>query len=160
MKPVTRAWLELHIAVVLFGFTAILGKLIELDAVVLVWWRVFFTALSLLFLIQIRHVFFEMPRRVILRFMGVGVLVGLHWVTFFAAIHWSNASVCLVAMATASLFTAVLEPLLLRQKVKWFEIMLGTAIIPGLFLIADNVALSMHLGLGVGLISAFLMALF
>ena len=160
MSPTSRAYLELHAAVILFGFTAILGKLIELDATVLVWWRVFFTSVSLLFLINVGKLFRELPLKTILQFVGIGILVALHWVTFFAAIHIANASICLVAIATGALFTAFLEPLVMKQKIKWYEIALGLFVIPGLALIVDSTELSMQAGIWIGLLSAFLMSLF
>jgi drug/metabolite transporter (DMT)-like permease len=160
MNPVSKAYLELHAAVLLFGFTAILGKLIELDATVLVWWRVFFTSISLLFLINVRRLFRELPLKTILQFIGIGILVGLHWVTFFAAIHLSNASICLVTMATGALFTSILEPFMMKKKVKWYEILLGLLVIPGLMLVVDSTEISMQMGIWMGLLSAILMSIF
>jgi drug/metabolite transporter (DMT)-like permease len=160
MNSTSKAYLELHAAVFLFGFTAILGKLIELDATVLVWWRVFFTSISLLFLVNVGKIFRELPLKVILQFVGIGVLVALHWVTFFAAIHISNASICLVALATGAFFTAILEPLILGGKVKWYEILLGLLVVPGLVLIVDSTELSMQMGIWVGMLSALLMSIF
>jgi drug/metabolite transporter (DMT)-like permease len=160
MKDVTRAYIELHIAVFLFGFTAILGDLIQLTALSLVWWRVLITSISLLLLIRVRKMFREMPRADVRRFMGIGVLVGLHWICFYGAIKLSNASIALIAMATTSFFTSFLEPLVLRQRVKWFEIALGVLIIPGMVLIVNSTALSKLSGLWLGLLAAALAALF
>ena len=160
MKPERRSYLELHIAVLLFGFTAILGDLIQLPALVIVWWRVLLTSLSLLLLIRVGRLFRGIPPATLLRFMGIGVLVGLHWLTFFGAIKLSNASTTLVAMATASFFTAVLEPLLLGQRMKGYELFLGLLIIPGMALIVDGLDASMLGGLALGMMSALLAALF
>ena len=82
MQEEKRAYLELHIAVFLFGFTAILGDLIQLSALVMVWWRVLITSASLLLLIRVGRVMEAFTRAQILRFMGIGVLVALHWVAF------------------------------------------------------------------------------
>lgn len=160
MNPTKRAYLELHTAVFLFGFTAILGQLIELSAVVIVWWRVLITSLSLLLVINLFKLVKQMPRSLLLKFMGVGVIVGLHWVTFYGSVKLSNASICLVCFATTSLFTSVLEPLILNQKIKWFEVALGFLIVPGMLLIVNGIEWSMMLGMGVGIISAFLASLF
>ncbi len=160
MNPTSRAYLELHFATVLFGFTAVLGKLIQLDATVLVWWRVLFTSVSLLFLIKVGKLFRELPLKTILQFVGIGILVALHWITFFLSIHLANASICLVALATGAIFTAFLEPMLMNQKIKWYEIALGLLIVPGLMMIVDSTELSMQLGLWIGLLSAFFMSLF
>lgn len=160
MKDTTRAYIELHIAVFLFGFTAILGDLIQLSAISLVWWRVLLTSLSLLLLIQVGTLFREMPKADMRRFMGIGLLVGLHWICFYGAIKLSNASIALIAMATTSFFTSLLEPFLLRQRVKWVEIGLGILIIPGMILIANSTEFSKLTGLGIGLLAAMLAALF
>ena len=160
MKATNRAYLELHIAVFLFGFTAILGDLIQLSALALVWWRVLFTSVSLLFLIKARVLFRELPRRTLLAFMGIGILVAWHWLCFYGAIKWSNASIALVAMATTSFFTSLLEPLIMRQRLKWYELALGVFIIPGMLLIVNGIKMAMLDGLYLGLGAALLAALF
>ena len=86
MKPEQRAYLELHFAVLLFGLTALLGGLIELSAVNIVWWRVLLTSISLIFLIRISEIRKKLPPKTILAIMGIGVIVGLHWVTFYGSI--------------------------------------------------------------------------
>lgn len=156
----TRAYLELHLAVLLFGLTAILGDLIQLSALIMVWWRMLLASISLLFLIRFGRKLRGIPRRQMGIYMGIGVLVALHWLCFFGAIKLSNASITLVCMATASFFTAVLEPLLMRQKFKAEELLLGLLIIPGMILIVRSTDLSMVAGIWVGLLSAFLAALF
>lgn len=160
MKPEQRAYLELHIAVLLFGFTAILGDLIQLSALVMVWWRMLITSLSLLFLVRMGRQLRSMPRDLVLKFMGIGVLVALHWVCFFGAIKLSNASITLVCMATTSLFTAFFEPILLKQRIKSVEILLGALIIPGMALVVHSTGADMMAGILVGLLSALLAALF
>jgi len=160
VNDVTKAYIKLHIAVLLFGFTAILGDLISLSALSLVWWRVFLTSISLLFLIQFGRNLKLLPRRLILQYMGIGVLVALHWITFFGAIKYSNASICLVCMATTSFFTAFLEPAILKQKIKGYEILLGLLIVPGMMLVVNNIDYALMVGVWSGLISAFLAALF
>ena len=156
----TKAYIELHIAVLLFGFTAILGDLIQLSAVVMVWWRMLITCISLLFLVKISTILHRIPRKTLLKFMGVGALVAIHWLCFFGAIKLSNASITLVCMATTSFFTACIEPLFLKQKMKWYEVGLGIMIIPGMALIVHSTDVTMYTGIVVGLISALLAALF
>jgi len=160
MKPETRSYLELHTAVFLFGFTAILGDLIQLTALSIVWWRVFLTSLSLLFFIRLGRLFRELPRRTTFQYMGIGVLVAIHWVAFYGAIKLANASIALVAMATTSFFTSLLEPLIMRQGVKWYEIALGLLMIPGMTLIVNSTELDLLGGLWVGLLAALLASLF
>lgn len=160
MNPTRRAYFELHIAVFLFGFTAILGKIISVPETVLVWWRVFFTTISLLFLVDVARLYRTLPRKTFFQFLSIGILVAIHWVTFFGAAKYANVSVCLICMATASFFTALLEPLIMKQKVKWFELGLGLLIIPGMMLVIKNTEDFMFIGIVMGLISAFLAALF
>ncbi len=160
MNAEQRAYLELHIAVFLYGLTAILGDLIELSALSLVWWRVLITSISLVFLIRLRKMFRELPLKIILQFMGIGVLVALHWVCFYGAIKLANASISLICMATTSFFTALLEPLIMKSRIKGYELVLGIMIIPGMFLIVNGTEFAMMNGIWVGLISAFLAALF
>ena len=160
MKPTQRAYLELHLAVFLFGFTAILGKLITLSALVMVWWRVLITCISLFFLIQFGKKLKEIPRKLILKYMGIGIIVAVHWICFFGSAKMANASVALVCMATASFFTAFLEPLFFKTKIQFYEILLAVMVIPGMVLIVNNLDADMNLGIIVGLISAFLASLF
>jgi drug/metabolite transporter (DMT)-like permease len=155
-----KAYTELHIAVLLFGLTAILGDLIEMSAMMIVWWRVVITCISLLFFVKAANIIRDIPPRLILQFMGIGVLVALHWLTFYEAIKMANASIVLVCLATSSFFTAVLEPFVMNQKVKWYEIILGLLVIPGMVLIVNSTDISMMTGFWIGLLSAFIAALF
>ncbi|TXB67937.1 DMT family transporter [Phaeodactylibacter luteus] len=160
MQAEKRAYLELHIAVFLFGFTAILGDLIQLSALVMVWWRVLITSFSLLFLIRAGKALRKMPRPLLYRFMGIGVIVALHWVAFYGAIKLSNASITLICMATTSFFTSLLEPFIMKQRIRWYEMLLGLVIIPGMALIVNSTEATMNTGILVGLLSAFLAAFF
>jgi len=160
MNKINKSYLELHIAVFLFGFTAILGDLISLTATNLVWWRVLITSLSFFFLTPIVKNLRTIPRKLIWTYAGIGVLVAIHWITFFASVKYSNASICLVCMATGSFFTALVEPLVTKEKWKMLQIGLGMLIVPGMIMIVKNLEGGMMLGVGLGLISAFLAATF
>ena len=160
MEPVKRAYLELHIAVFLFGFTAILGDLISLPATTLVWWRVLITCISFFFFVPIIKNLRKIPKRLIWTYGFIGVLVAVHWITFFGAIKYANASVCLVCMATTSFFTSILEPIILRTKIQKYQLLLGLMIIPGMALVVSNLQVDMLVGVLLGLTSAFLASLF
>lgn len=161
MTEIKKAYLQLHVAVFLWGFTAILGALIQLPALTLVWWRVLLTSLSLLFFMPVWKLFRGgMPVKNLLQFAFVGVLTGLHWLAFYGAIKLANASISLICMATTAFFTALVEPLLLRTKVKLHEVFLGMLIVPGMALIMENVEVSMRAGVWVGLAAAMLAAIF
>jgi drug/metabolite transporter (DMT)-like permease len=154
-----RAYAELHTAVILFGFTAILGRLITLEEGVLVWYRMGITTLSLLLFPGLLRRMTALPRRDLLRLAGIGVIVALHWVTFFGSIKASTVSVALSCLGASTLFTAMLEPLLLRRKPHAEEFLLGLLIVPGMYLVHRFTG-SYGLGIALGLISAALAALF
>lgn len=154
------AYIKIHIAVLLFGFTAILGDLIQLPAVMIVWWRVLLTSFSLLFFIQFGKKLREIPLKQIRTYAIIGMIIGLHWICFYGSVKLSNASVCLICMSTTSLFTSLIEPILVRTKFNKFELMLSAMIIPGMLLIVNNIDLSYMAGVWVGLASALLAAIF
>jgi drug/metabolite transporter (DMT)-like permease len=154
-----RAYLYLHFCVLIWGFTAILGKLISIEATPLVWWRVTICCATLLLIIP-RAQFRELSRKTYLNLLGIGVLVGVHWLCFYGAIKLANASVAVACMALASFFSAFTEPLLLRQRIKWYELAIGVGVVPGMWLIAGNIDVSMIDGLIVGTGAALLAAIF
>ena len=160
MNNIKKAYLELHVAVLLFGFTAILGDLIQLSAVMIVWWRVLITCISLLYFIQFGIKLRSIPKDKIFNFLGIGVLVALHWITFYGAIKLSNASVALICFASTSFFTSFLEPAILGRPIEKLQVMMGLMIIPGMWLIVNTVNPAMINGIYVGLLSALLAAIF
>lgn len=161
--PLTQnqtAYFQIHIAVILFGFTAILGDLIQLPAVVLVWWRVLITSVSLLFFIQFGKSLIQIPKKQIRTYIIIGILIGLHWICFYGAIKLSNASIALVCMSTTSLFTSLIEPIFFRTKVNKLELILAASVIPGMLLIVNNINTTYINGVWVGLAAALLAAIF
>jgi len=159
MTDKLRAYLYLHFCVLIWGFTAILGKLISLQAVPLVWWRVSLCCATLIVFIP-RRQFRGISRKLYLQMFGIGAIVGIHWLCFYGAIKLSNASVAVATMATTSFFSALVEPLLTRQKVKGYELALGLLILPGMALIAGNIDWGMRIGFAVGIVGALLAAVF
>ncbi len=160
MNTTKRAYLELHIAVLLFGFTAILGDLIQLSAVVLVWWRVFLASLFFLIFTKAAAQIRLIPRRTFWKFVGIGCLVTLHWLTFYGAIKLANASVALICLATTSFQSSLLEPLMTRQPIKWFEVAVGIIIVPAMVFIAGSLPSDMTAGLVMGIASSVLVVIF
>lgn len=154
------AWLQIHFCVVLWGFTAIIGKLITLPALPLVWWRMLQVAALLLLLPRVRRGLRAMPVRLRWSYAGVGVLVALHWLTFYASIKLSNASVGATCMALATVFTALIEPLLTGRRLSKREVGLGIAVVPGVALVAGGVPGDMLIGVAVGTLSALFVACF
>jgi drug/metabolite transporter (DMT)-like permease len=160
MNDTKRAYLELHFAVLLWGFTAILGQLIQLSSLSLVWWRVFLTSIVILLTSKTWSVVRVMPRRLVWQYIGIGCIVMIHWLAFYGAVKLSNASVTLICMATTSFFASLLEPLMLKTKIKWYEVALGLVIIPAMAFIAGTLPSGMTLGLWVGLSSALMATIF
>ena len=159
MSDKLRAYAYLHICVFIWGFTAILGKLISLNTLPLVWWRVLLSCLGLLLLIPKAQVL-GMPRRRFRELFGIGALVGIHWLCFYGAIKISNASVAVVSMAMTSFFAALIEPLFMRTRVKGYELALGIFVLPGVALLVGNIDWTMRLGFAVGVLGALLAAVF
>ncbi|MBK7341924.1 MAG: EamA family transporter [Saprospiraceae bacterium] len=160
MDPTRRAWMEMHLAVLCFGFTAILGAWISLSALSLVWWRVLLTSLSLMLLLRGFGSLRRMPIRLMMSYAGIGVLVAIHWVAFYGAIKLSNASITLVCMATTSLFTAFLEPLFTRQRLRGVEVVLGLMMVPGMILVIRHIEPGHWYGVLAGLAAALLASIF
>lgn len=154
------AYIQLHIAVILYGWTAVLGGLISISAISLVWWRVMITSFSLIFFIGLGRRLLAIDKKKILIYMGIGVIVGMHWICFYSSVKMANASIALITMATTSLFTAIIEPLLFRRRFNSLEIIIGLMIIPCMILIVRNIDISLIEGFMVGLLSAFLASLF
>ena len=150
----------LHLAVLLWGATGIIGDVISLNALTLVWWRVLITAVVLAPFIRLGSIVNDLGRRQVLIFTALGVLVVLHWVTFYGAIKLANASVGLICLATTSLFSSIVEPFIVGRKFNWYETSVGLVILPGIYLIAEGVDPSMTSGILVGLTSALLVAVF
>ncbi len=160
MTDTRKAFLQIHFCVLLWGFTAILGKLITLPALPLVWWRMLVVVAALALVPRVWRGLRAMPRRLLLSYSGIGVLVSLHWLTFYGAIKLSNASVGATCMALATVFTALVEPSLARRPFSRRELALGIAVLPGVALVVGGVPHGMRLGIAVGTISALLVALF
>jgi len=156
---VRKAYFELHIAVFLFGFTAILGKLISLEELPLVWYRLLLTGPGLLLIILWSGRNLKIPFKEIRQLSGIGILVSLHWLTFYGSIKASNASVTLSCLAATTLFTSVLEPLITGRKFRWFEAGISLCIIAGIYMIFTFQKMYVS-GIILGLISAFFAALF
>ena len=160
MTPTTKAQLQIHFCVLLWGFTAILGKLIELAALPLVWWRMVIVVAALALVPKVWRTLRTMPARLSLAYAGIGVVVALHWLTFYGAIKLANASVAATCIALATAFTAVVEPWLTRSRFSPRDLLLGIAVLPGVALVVGGVPASMRLGVAVGALSALLVAFF
>ncbi len=160
MNDHSRALLQVHFCVLLWGFTAILGKLIQMPALPLVWWRMLLVVAALMLLPQVWRGLRTLPPRLVAGYCGVGVLVALHWLTFYGAIKLANASVAATCIALAPVFTAVIEPWVARRPFRPRELVLGVAVLPGVALVVGGVPEGMRAGVAVGALSALLVAVF
>ncbi|HJP96997.1 MAG TPA: DMT family transporter [Rhodanobacteraceae bacterium] len=160
MSATTRAHWQLHFCVLLWGFTAILGKLITLSALQLVWWRMLIVVLALLLLPKVWRELRTMPVRRVAAYAGIGVLVALHWLTFYSAVKLANASVAATCIALAPVFLAIIEPLVVGRRFEPRELLLGIAVVPGVALVAGGVPADMRIGVWIGVLSAAFCATF
>ncbi|PWE00113.1 DMT family transporter [Marinilabilia rubra] len=159
MQVTTKNLLKMHLVVFIYGFTAILGKLITLDAIQLVWYRMLIAFLALGIILQIRGKTLRVNWPVFWKLTGIGFVVAFHWITFFHAIKISTISVTLGCLASTTLFTSLLEPALVRRPLVWLEVITGFLIITGLYLIFQFEP-NYIAGIATALISAFLAGLF
>ncbi len=160
MTPAAKAYWQIHLCVLLWGFTAILGKLITMPALPLVWWRMGLVVLALALVPRVWRGMRALPMRLLLAYAGVGVLVALHWLTFYGAIKLANASVAATCMALATVFTALVEPKLAGRRFSRRELALGLAVLPGVALVVGGIPEAMRIGVAVGALSALFVALF
>ena len=160
MTPHNKAFLQIHLCVLLWGFTAILGKLITLPALPLVWWRMGLVVLALLLVPRVWRGLRALTPRLALAYAGIGVLVALHWLTFYGAIKLANASVAATCMALATVFTALIEPMVAKRRFSRGELLLGIAVLPGVALVVGGVSTDMRVGIAVGARSALVVARF
>jgi drug/metabolite transporter (DMT)-like permease len=153
----TKDYLKLHFVVFLFGFTAILGKLVSIPAVEMVFYRTLLAAIGVAFLILVTRGTFKISNSDLIKVLLTGVIVAIHWITFFASGRVSNPSTSLVGFATCSFWAAFIEPIAKRKKIHALEVGLGLVVLIGLVLIFSfdfNYALGLFLGIVSGLTAA------
>jgi len=154
-----NAFLQLHAAVFLAGFTGVLGRLIELNEGWLVWYRMLLSAVLLLLLMLLRKQTIRIERKYLLRCIGIGALIALHWVFFYGSVKYANVSIALVCFAATGSFTAFLEPLILKRRIDLTEVLLGLLVLLGIYLIF-HFDVQYKTGILFGVAAAFLSALF
>ena len=138
MTAARKAFLQIHFCVVLWGFTAILGKMISLPALPLVWWRLLIVVAALALVPRVWRGLRAMSPRLMLAYAGIGALVALHWLTFYGAIKLSNASVGATCIALGTVFVAMIEPVLTRTRFSKRELALGVLVLPGVVLLGPG----------------------
>lgn len=160
MSPASKAQWQIQFCVLLWGFTALIGKVITLRALPLVWWRMLIVVLALLLLPRVWRGLRAMPAKHFAAYAGIGVLVSLHWLTFYGAVKLANASVAATCIAIAPIFMALVEPWIAHRRFEPRELLIGIGVVPGVALVVGGIPLSMRLGLAVGVVSAIFVAMF
>ncbi len=153
-----KAFIQLHIAVFLAGFTGILGRLIDLNEGLLVWYRLLITSVTMWILFAITKKLRIIAWKDILKLSGIGFLAALHWDTFYGSVKVANVSVALICFSAVGFFTALVEPLLLRVRFKWIEMLLGLVVMAGIYLIF-HFDPRYKTGIILGIISALLISI-
>jgi len=154
-----NSYLHLHLIVFIWGFTAVLGALITLDALPLVWFRMLFAVVFIGLYIKIRKIPLQLDFPIILKMIVAGLIIALHWFTFFEAIKVSNISVTLACLSTGAFFASLLEPIFFKRKIIPYEVLFGLIVIAGLYLIFQVEGKYIY-GIILALTSAFLSASF
>ncbi|PZX92763.1 EamA family transporter [Flavobacterium aquariorum] len=154
-----RSYLNLHLIVFIWGFTAILGALITIQSQFLVWYRMFFAAIFIAVFLAVKKKSFKVAPKSLVKFIFVGLLIALHWITFFGAIKVSTVSITLSVFSLGAFFASLLEPLFYGRKVLWYEVFFGLIIIAGLGLIMQ-VEINYWSGMLLALVSIILGVLF
>jgi drug/metabolite transporter (DMT)-like permease len=155
----SRDYLKLHFIVFLWGFSAILGKLVTIPAVEMVWYRSVFAAVGMGVVIYFSHGSFRVSRSDLIRLFAIGAIVAVHWLAFFGSARVANVSVSLVGFATNSLWAALLEPWFNKTRIKKYELLLGLLVISGLYIIF-SFDFQYKLGLLIGIFAGFTSSLF
>jgi len=130
-----KAFLQLHIAVWLAGFTGVLGRLITLNEGLLVWYRLFISSVTMWIIFSLTKKLQRLSIKDILKLSGIGFLSALHWVCFYGSIKYANISVALVCFSAVGFFTALFEPVFFKRRINAFEVLLGLIVIAGIYII-------------------------
>ena len=154
-----KNYIHLHWLVLIAGFTAIIGKLITIEAISLVWYRMVIATILMFVYVKIKGISLKISLKELLKLSLAGIVIALHWVTFFASIKLANASIALAMFSTGAFFASILEPLILRKRVVFYEILFGIVVIIGISLIVQS-EFKYITGMLLGVLSAFLSSLF
>lgn len=158
-KSHLKNYLHLHFLVFIAGFTAILGELITIKAIPLVWYRMVMAAILMFIYIKIAKVRIKITPKAILRLSIAGIIIALHWITFFGAIDEANISIALAMFSTGAFFASFIEPIIYKRTIIWYEMVFGLVVIIGVFIITQS-EIKYLTGILLGISSAFLSSLF
>jgi drug/metabolite transporter (DMT)-like permease len=154
-----KNYFHLHFLVFIAGFTAILGELITISAIPLVWFRMVMASILMFIYIKIAKVKIKITPKSILRLSIAGIIIALHWITFFGAIDEANISIALSMFSTGAFFASFIEPIIYKRNIIWYEIVFGIIVIIGVFIITQS-EIKYLTGILLGISSAFFSSLF
>ena len=154
-----KHFIHLHFLVFIAGFTAVLGELIINSSVSIVWHRMLIASILTIFFILLKKKSLKINLKQLFKYSFLGLIIALHWITFFEGIEQSNISVTLAMFSTAAFFTSFLEPLFFKRKIIFYEIILGLLVVIGVFLIF-NAEFKFIYGIILGILSAFFASIF
>ncbi|GAA3597911.1 DMT family transporter [Flavivirga amylovorans] len=155
----TKNYLHLHFLVFIAGFTAILGELITIKAIPLVWYRMIMASILMFIYIKAAKVKLKITLKSLLRLSLAGIIIALHWITFFGAINEANISIALAMFSTGAFFASFIEPIIYKRTIIWYEILFGIIVIIGVFIITQS-EIKYLTGILLGISSAFFSSLF
>lgn len=158
--PRLKEFLLLHGIVFLWGFTGIIGKLLHQESFIIVWYRVLIASLGLLVYLWMTKTSFSVKRTHILPVVLVGIVVALHWITFYYAIQISTASLGILCLATTTVHVVWLEPLIMKTAFQWKKLFFSLMVVAGVAFIARDFKGDVLLATGIGLLSALLAGIF
>ncbi|NCP91111.1 MAG: DMT family transporter, partial [Flavobacteriales bacterium] len=154
-----KNYLHLHLLVFIAGFTAILGELITISAIPLVWFRMLMASILIVVYIKVSKVDINIRPKAVIKLFVAGIIIALHWITFFGAIDVSNVSIALAMFSTGAFFASIIEPIVFKRKVIWYEIIFGILVVVGIFIVTQSEIKYLN-GIVLGITSAFLSSLF
>ena len=154
-----KNYLHLHLLVFIAGFTAILGELITIESIPLVWFRMLIASGLMIIYLKFKKIKLAINFKAIIKFFLAGIIIALHWITFFESIEQSNISIALAMFSTGTFFASFIEPLFFKRKIIWYEIIFGIIVILGVWLITQT-ELNYLNGILLGISSAFFSSLF
>lgn len=154
-----KNYFHLHFLVFIAGFTAILGELISIDSIPLVWFRMVMAGILMFTYLKLRRFKISVNSKSVFKFSIAGIIIALHWITFFESIKQANVSIALAMLSTGAFFASLIEPLFFKRRIIWYEIIFGIMVIFGVWLITQT-ELHYKTGIIYGIISALLLTLF
>lgn len=154
-----RSFLLLHLVVFIAGFTAILGKLITIESIPLVWYRMGIATLLMFVYAKYKKIPLRVKKDSLKKLAFAGLLIALHWILFFESIKQANISIALALFSTAAFFGAILEPIIYKRKIDFSEVVMGCLVVIGVSFVVQQ-QLQEGYGVVLGLLSAFFAAWF